>query len=308
MNAQYAKALFMVRPHQFGFNPQTEASNAFQQAIAEDTEKIQAKALEEFDQAVRTLQEKGIQVMVREESATSRSTDAIFPNNWVSFHHDGRIVLYPMEAEVRRTEVMPDIGTYFFEQGYEVKEVLDYSDRAAQGHFLEGTGSMIFDYPNNKVYACASSRTDENLFRMIAAKLKMEPVYFEAKDENGIPIYHTNVMLHIGQDYAVICLDAMSYEEQERVTRSLENDGKEIIPISIYQMRSFCGNMLGVLNHRDKEYLLLSYTAFDALEVAQKALLSQFVRLLPVSVPTIEKVGGGSIRCMVAGVHLPLGK
>ncbi|GJM61002.1 citrulline utilization hydrolase CtlX [Persicobacter diffluens] len=305
---QTAHTVMMVRPVRFGFNVETAESNAFQHSETQLTPaEIQQKALAEFDEFVEKLQANGIEVMVVEDTEQPHTPDSIFPNNWISFHEDGKVVLYPMLANNRRQERRTDvIGRLQSEFGFKVREVLDITNYENQDIILEGTGSIIFDYPHQLAYATRSSRTEEKLFRQLCDRLGFKPVLCDAVDKDGMDIYHTNVVMAIGDQFAVICTDALKPDEEKKAfIASLENTGHEIVDISFDQLYAFAGNMIQVENKEGKTFLLMSQTSFDSLTDVQKNQLKQYTSLLPMNVHTIEQFGGGSVRCMVAGVHLP---
>ncbi|WP_324671340.1 citrulline utilization hydrolase CtlX [Hymenobacter sp. GOD-10R] len=302
---QSASTVFLVRPVRFSFNAETAASNYFQQNLADLTpEAVQTKAFAEFDAAVDTLRSKGVQVLVFEDTPTPAKPDAVFPNNWLTLHPDGRVLLYPMCAVNRRAERRPDILQELGRQ-FVITEVVDLSLHEQAGRFLEGTGSILFDHVHRIAYACLSPRTDADLFAEVAATLGYRPVAFHANDEQGHAIYHTNVMLCIGARVAVVCLASIT-DPQERaaVVDSLTDTGHEIVDITQAQVAHFAGNML-TMRTATTELIVLSQQAFDALSPAQKQTLGGYGELVPLAIPTIETIGGGSARCMLAEVFLP---
>ncbi len=303
--SQVPHTIMLVRPAAFGFNPETAASNAFQRPAADSSE-VQRKALLEFDRVVALLAANNILTLVFEDTKIPVTTDAVFPNNWITTHEDGRIVLYPMMAPSRRHERRPDIVNKLQEK-FQVNEVIDLSSYERQSKYLEGTGSMIFDHVNQIAYACRSDRTHESLFFDLCKQLEYRPILFHATDEDGLPIYHTNVMMWIGESVSGICLDSVHDEaEQDILLNQLAHTGHKVIALSYAQMNAFAGNMFEVRNASDDRFLLLSKAAFDSLLPGQKAEIEKFMHLLPADISTIEECGGGSIRCMVAGIHLPL--
>jgi hypothetical protein len=303
---QSTSKLLMIRPANFGSNVETLESNAFQQAmVAEKQSVVQQQAVKEFDNFVYTLRKNQVDVLMIEDTAEPAKTDAVFPNNWISMHADGRLIIYPMESANRRLERRKDILDKLKTAGFQIKALEDLSIQEEQNHILEGTGSMVFDHLNRKVYACLSSRTHEELLKYLALKIAYEPVVFHAKDKNNFPVYHTNVMMCIGSGYAVICAESITdQKEREKVLGQLRADGLKIIEISMEQMYQFAGNMLEVSNRNGEKLLVMSQTAFNSLEGDQKRKLSTFARLLAVEIPTIEKYGGGSARCMMAEIFL----
>jgi len=300
------KNIFLIRPQNFGYNAETAKSNEFQKPTSlENEELVKQQALAEFDQFAEALHSIGIKIRVFEDNEFPEKPDAVFPNNWVSFHADGTVILYPMCAENRRSERRMDI-IETLGQEFCIDKIIDLSHFENDGRFLEGTGSMIFDHANKIAYACVSPRTDEKLFAEVSQTLGYTPVSFRAVDTKGNAIYHTNVMMCIGPGFAVICLESIeNAEEKTQVIESLTSGGLEIIDIRFEQMNRFAGNMLAVANSDGKVFLMLSENALDALNKEQIAILESFCELLPVAIPTIEHYGGGGVRCMMAEVFLP---
>ncbi len=297
-----ANKILMIRPAAFGFNPQTAESNAFQQKVDLSDKEIQKKVLEEFDQMVSNLRKLGTDVLVFEDKKEPLTPDAIFPNNWFSTHAGGTLCLYPMEAETRRLERDPDIIEALGEH-FKVKRTLDISHSENQGMFLEGTGSLILDHSNQIAYACLSSRTNPKALDTWAALMKFETVEFRAFDEKQNAIYHTNVMMCLGDDFAVVCLESISDNaEREKVIGSLKKTEKEIIAISFDQMNNFAGNMLLLKNNRDEKILVMSERALGSLGVNQRETLESKVKIAAFNIETIENCGGGSVRCMIAEI------
>ncbi len=301
---QITNNILLIRPANFGFNTETAMSNAFQRQLTESQHNIQSKVLTEFDAFVATLKSKGVNVLVFEDTTEPLKTDAVFPNNWVTFHANGTVILYPMYAPNRRFEKRRDI-LQSLKQKFRFKEVLDLSNYEAKNLFLEGTGSIIFDHEHRVAYACLSPRTDKILFLNVCNYLRYKPIHFNAIDRTGKAIYHTNVMMCIGRQFAAICLDSISHPtERELVSQSLQNTGHEIIDISFEQMNAFAGNMLEIKTDTERSILGLSLRAFDTLTNTQKATIEKYCELVPLSIPTIETIGGGSARCMMAEVFL----
>lgn len=293
----------MIRPVSFVFNEQTAVNNAFQSVTA-DENAVQEKALAEFDAFVQALRDNGVQVTVVQDTAEPHTPDSIFPNNWISFHSDGTIVLYPMFAENRRAErkphVLNEIGKRFTIAG-----TVDLTGFEKEDIFLEGTGSMVLDRDNRIAYACLSPRTDEKVLAEFCRKLDYTPVLFTATDGNGQAIYHTNVMMCIADQYAVICLESIaSPTEQQKVEEAIERTGKTIVAITLKQMNHFAGNMLQVENATGEKLLVMSTQAFESLTEEQIATLTSFNRIVHSSINTIETNGGGSARCMMAEIYL----
>jgi hypothetical protein len=302
--SQSTSNLLMIRPIGFGFNEQTAESNAFQTRSA-DQRHVQTKALAEFDGLVQTLVDNDVNVIVIDDTAQPHTPDSIFPNNWVSFHDDGEVFLYPMQAENRRLERREDIITTL-QDNFNVKHVIDLSHFEHDGKFLEGTGSMVLDRQNEIAYACLSPRTDENVLADFCKQTGYKSVSFHAIDQNGLAIYHTNVLMCVGTSFAVICLDSIADTiEKEEVITSLKATNKQIIEISFDQMNRFAGNMLEVKNNKGDSLIVMSQSAYQSLTDEQKALLYAFGKLVYADINTIETNGGGSARCMIAEVHLP---
>ena len=295
----------MIRPVNFGFNEETAASNAFQNANAEKIG-VHEKALSEFNGMVNILRHNGVDVTVVDDTPQPYTPDSIFPNNWVSFHNDGGVFLYPMQAENRRLERREDIITDL-EDKCKVAHVIDLSRFEHEHRFLEGTGSMVLDRDNKIAYACLSPRTDKEVLNYFCEQSGYQPVSFEAVDERGKAIYHTNVLMCIGSGFAVICLDSIpNPHERITVTGSLKSSHKEIIEISFEQMNQFAGNMLEVKNKVGETLIVMSQNAYNALNEVQRSALQKYGKLVYADINTIETNGGGSARCMMAEVHLPV--
>ena len=306
---QYTNTILMVEPVNFNYNPQTAINNYFQNKVDEEAEKIQEQALDEFRTMVSTLRSKGINVLTIKDTPIPHTPDSIFPNNWISFHEDGTVVMYPMYAENRRNERREeDILSFLEEKGFNIIDVLDYTSAEEDEIFLEGTGSIILDRENDIAYAAISQRTDEDLFIEFCEDLEYTPVLFSANQTvNGqrLPIYHTNVMMCIADEYAIICLSTIDdKKERKHVVENLKDSGKEIIAITEEQMHQFAGNMLQV-GGLGQQYLVMSQTAFDSLTIEQKNAIEKYNPILSVKIDLIEKLGGGSARCMMAEVFLP---
>lgn len=300
----------MIRPVAFAMNAETAKDNHYQNQDAEiSSNEAQVKALEEFDAFVEKLRAAGVDVTVIEDTLEPPTPDSIFPNNWISFHETGMVVLYPMFAENRRTERREDILDKLKADGFNLREVLDYSASESDNIFLEGTGSLVLDRENLIAYACLSQRTDEYLLNDWAEQLGYTVVSFHALQKlNGqlLPIYHTNVMMSVGQELAILCADSIKDEtERKSVIDSLTATGKEIVFISETQKSSFAGNMLQVVNDKDERILVMSTQAFESLTTEQIATIEKTNRILHSSLETIETLGGGSARCMMAEVFLP---
>ena len=297
----------MIEPIAFGYNAETAENNYFQ--VEQKGEDIQAKALAEFNAFVEKLRAKGINVISIKDTLEPHTPDSIFPNNWVSFHKDGKVVLYPMFATNRRVERRVDIIESIQNQGFEVAEIDDWSSSENQSLFLEGTGSMIFDHDNKIAYGSVSLRLDEKLFRDFCSKYGFTPVVFHSYQtvgEERLPIYHTNVMMCVADKFVVICLDCIDDEaERNNVIETIKNSGKEIIEISEAQMQQFAGNMLQVQNKDGEKFLVMSQTAYQSLNQEQVSNIEKYCEIIYSDLNTIEVNGGGSARCMLAEVFLP---
>ncbi len=303
--AQITSHILMVRPACFGFNEQTAESNAFQQKDSQ-LQQIQNKALQEFDAFYSLLTGKDVQVVVINDTAEPQKPDAIFPNNWVSFHENGDVLLYPMQAPNRRLERSEDIVRQL-ENTFKITHITDLSRFELENKFLEGTGSMVLDRQNKIAYACLSPRTDADVLNTFCKHLGYTAVAFTATDAKQQAIYHTNVMMCVGSHYAVICLDSITNPgEKQAVIQSLNNTGKEIVAISFGQMNQFAGNMLEVQSKGGKSLLVMSQSAHRSLTPGQLQVLEQYSEIVSADLSTIETIGGGSARCMLAEIHLPV--
>lgn len=297
-------ALLMVRPVRFGYNTETAVNNAFQMA-GQDQSAVQAKALEEFDNFVAQLRGHNIDVVVVDDTLDPHTPDSIFPNNWISFHKNSTIVLYPMFAENRRSERKESVIEVIKDK-FQIDSTIDLTKNEASNVFLEGTGSIILDRDNKIAYACISPRTDKNLFLEFCEEMGYEPVIFTAVDQKGKEIYHTNVMMCVADKYAVICLDSIQEaDERAVVVGALAQSGKVIVEISFDQMNHFAGNMLQVTNEQGEHFLVMSTQAFGSLTPEQVTELGSFNSIIHAPLYTIESNGGGSARCMMAEILLP---
>jgi hypothetical protein len=305
--SQLASMVMMIRPAGFESNPLTAESNAFMVETSKPAAEQQAEALREFDGLVQVLRDAGISVVVIDDTPEPHTPDAIFPNNWISTHADGRVVLYPMEAENRRTERRRDVIDVLVKQhGRHVSEVVDLSAHEAAGHFLEGTGSMVLDRVNRIAYACVSSRTHLDALGDFAQRMDYDAVVFDAVDDDGVPIYHTNVLMNIGERFAVVCDVAIPRAEQrEAVLARLHETGHEIIHLSYAQLHAFAGNMLELRNRDGDRVVAMSEQAWNSLDDRQRELLAENGRIVYSPIKTIETSAGGSVRCMLAEIHLP---
>jgi len=306
---QITNNVLMVRPVAFRMNEQTAVNNFFQEKLQLKNEEINKKAQEEFDSFVKKLESVGVNVVVVNDKKELDTPDSIFPNNWVSFHQDGTAVVYPMFAENRRRERRMDFFEELESMGFKINEVLDYTKAEEEGVFLEGTGSMILDRENQKAYCALSPRADEDLLIEFCEDMEFTPVIFSAfQDVDGKRklIYHTNVMMCVADEFAVICLDCIDdKKERNNVKRHLKEDGKEIIEITETQIHEFAGNMLQLKGANDKKYLVMSTTAQKSLTRDQIRRIEKHCEILSSDISTIETCGGGSARCMIAEVFLP---
>ncbi len=300
----------MIRPVAFRMNEQTAVNNYYQKVLdGLSPETVNAKAQEEFDAFVTKLRMVGVDVTVVEDTITPDTPDAIFPNNWISFHESGDVALYPMFAENRRHERREDVLDILEDKGFVINEIMDYTSAEEDGYFLEGTGSIVLDRENDKAYCALSPRADEELFIEFCEDFEYTPVIFEAyQTVNGERklIYHTNVMMCIGETFAVICADCIDdKKERKMVLDSLRGDEKEVILITEEQVNNFAGNMLEVKGTDDRRYLVMSKSAYQSLTKKQIAQIEEHVTILSLNLDTIEACGGGSARCMMAEIFLP---
>lgn len=302
---QCAAAVLMVRPMAFAGNPETAASNAFQSA-AQISAKEQAAARMEFDSLAAALERAGVEVLCVNDTPDPPKPDACFPNNWLSLHHDGTAVLYPMLSPVRRRERRPELLTEIQAQGFEILRVLDLADWEDRGAHLEGTGSMVLDHRSRVAYACPSPRTHREVLLAFAGELGYAPVSFEATGPAGEPLYHTNVLMCIGEGFATVCAEAIVDPGQRaQLVEALAATGRELLLISRAQMSAFAGNMLALATRSGSRVIALSATAWAALDAGQRRALERHGEIVAAAVPTVERYGGGSVRCMLAEVFLP---
>ena len=304
MIQQSTNAVVMIRPFRFYPNPETASDNAFQREVAStDADAVSKVAQEEFDQAVAQLRDAGVTVHVFDDTASPQKPDAVFPNNWFSTHHDGRIALYPMYSAARRSERRRDIIDHF-RKHYRVTDVVDYSMCEQQEKYLEGTGSLVLDRVNRIAYASLSQRTHPEVLEQFCHDFKYEAVTFRSQSEDGQPIYHTNVMICVGSVFALVGLETIADEAERTVVQDrLEASDKEVIDLNSSQIANFAGNAIELHNEKGK-LLVLSARAASALSDRQRALIDRHAQVLEVSLPTIE-LAGGSARCMIATIHLP---
>jgi hypothetical protein len=307
---QSTSSVFMVRPNSFRKNEETATNNHYQRDISQASpEEIIERAQEEFDGLAAQLTAAGIEVVVFDEAEPHKTPDALFPNNWISTHADGTVALYPMFAPNRRTERREDVPLVLEHQfGFDVRQIIDFTEFESHNKFLEGTGSIVLDRINRKAYAALSDRTDARALEHFCDQLDFEPVAFQAfqtVDNQRLPIYHTNVMMSIGSGYAVVCLDCIdSDDERKQVVDAIAQDGLELIAITEEQVNQFAGNMLE-LTGDEGPVLVMSASAYQSLVPGQIEKLQQHTTLLHAPLPTIETCGGGSARCMIAEIHLP---
>ena len=302
---QITDTLLMVRPASFRANEETATTNFFQSTDTKtDPRSIQQAALKEFDNMVEMLRQHEINVLVIDDTPTPVKPSAIFPNNWFSTSPEGMVSVFPMYAPNRRPEKRDDILKMLAEK-FVVKDLQDWSEFEVEGKFLEGTGSMVIDHENKVIYTCYSPRTDISMLEKFANANKYRAIIFLAIDKSGQPVYHTNVMMTLGEDFAILCEESIEEEwELIAVRQLLESTGHEVIRITKDQMHSFAGNMLQVKSSKGEKFLLMSQTAFDSLTEEQKEELAVRSKLLPIPIPVIEKTEGGSVRCMIAEIFL----
>ncbi|WP_370391915.1 citrulline utilization hydrolase CtlX [uncultured Winogradskyella sp.] len=307
--SQSTNTILMIRPVGFRKNEQTAVNNYFQENLELQNAEINAKAQEEFDTFVNKLRAVGVNVIVESDNPDTDTPDSIFPNNWVSFHQNGNIAIYPMFAENRRQERREDIFVRLEEEGLKISAIVDYTQAEEDEVFLEGTGSMVLDREHRKAYCALSPRADEGLFIEFCEDFEYSPIVFKAYqtiENKRMPIYHTNVMMCIADDFAVICLDCIDdKKERKSVMKQLKADSKEIIAITEAQMHQFAGNMLQVKGDKDKKYLIMSEAARNSLTQQQVDKIEKYCTIVSSSLETIETCGGGSARCMMAEVFLP---
>ena len=306
--SQLASAVMMIRPARFQSNPETTESNRFQGKTRASPAEQHAAALREFDALKDALEAGGIRVCAFDDTREPHTPDAIFPNNWVSFHADGTVVLYPMEATNRRTERRPDIVEELASgRGFVVRRVIDLSHHENEGHYLEGTGSMVLDRVNRVAYACLSSRTHLDALAEFSQRLGYDIMAFDALDAAGAPIYHTNVLMNIGEKLAVICADAIPREEQRQaVLESLARSGHEVLVLTFAQLNAFAGNMLELRSASGKRVTAMSEQARRSLTPEQLQMLETNGDIISAEIDAIESSAGGSVRCMLAEIHLPI--
>lgn len=307
---QATNTILMIRPAAFRLNEQTAVNNYYQTTHdALNTKDVNKLAQDEFDTMVQKLKKAGVNVVIFNDDGSLDTPDSVFPNNWVSFHQNGDIALYPMFAENRRRERREDVILELENNGFKINNIVDYSPAENEELFLEGTGSIVLDRVHRKAYCALSPRADEELLIEFCEDFEYTPVIFTAfqtVDGNRLPIYHTNVMMCIAKHFAVICLDCIDdKKERKNVLQHLKEDGKEIILISEAQVEHFAGNMLEVLDNKGNSITVMSQSAFDSLTKTQMATIEKYSKIIHSSLNTIETLGGGSARCMMAEVFLP---
>lgn len=306
---QTTNTILMIRPVSFRMNEQTAVNNYFQEDLDLKNTEINAKAQAEFDAFVEKLRAVGVNVIVENDDKLMDTPDSIFPNNWVSFHENGDIALYPMFAENRRRERREEVFMRLENEGFLIENIVDYTSAEDDGIFLEGTGSLLLDRKHGKAYCALSPRADEELFIEFCEDFDYFPVIFTAYqtvEGKRLPIYHTNVMMCLAETFAVICADSIDdKKERKAILEHLKNDGKDIITITEAQMHQFAGNMLQVRGKNDQRYLVMSKAAHDSLTPTQAKQIEKHCEILSSSLETIETCGGGSARCMMAEVFLP---
>jgi hypothetical protein len=308
MQFQAPESIMMIRPSNFGYNPLTAKSNVFQvKDTSNSPGEISRAAQQEFDRFHDLLITHNVDVIVMEDQPGTVLPDSVFPNNWISFHHDGTVVLYPMMAQNRRLErrmdILPDLQNKY---GFNIIRILDYTNHEADGQYLEGTGSVVFDYVNRIAYANHSDRTDEFVFRKLCSDLDYKGIFFQAADPSGNDIYHTNVMMCLGTKFVVICLDTIPNESMRlKLLQSFEETGHEVIDINFRQLNHFAGNMIEVSDRNKEPVIIMSQSAYHSLSTDQTQRLSDYGTILYSPIPIIQNYGGGSVRCMIAGIYLP---
>ncbi|MEZ7496215.1 arginine deiminase-related protein [Leeuwenhoekiella aequorea] len=306
---QVTNTVLMVRPVAFRMNEQTAINNYFQEDLALKNEEINKKAQQEFDHFVSKLKSVGVNVLVLDDDKELDTPDSIFPNNWVSTHENGNVALYPMYAENRRRERREEFFNVLEDSGFQINNIVDYTEAEEESIFLEGTGSIILDRVNEKAYCALSARADEDLFIEFCEDFEYLPVIFNAYqtvEGKRLPIYHTNVMMCVAQEFCVICLDSIDDKKERKfVINQLKESGKEIIAISEKQMHQFAGNMLQVVNDKGVYILVMSKSAHLSLNDGQIKSITKYCEIVSSDLETIETCGGGSARCMMAEIFLP---
>jgi len=306
--SQATNSILMIRPINFGYNEETAQDNHYQ--IKELPHKnVNERAQKEFDNMVKNLRQNGVSVHVFQDDENEYTPDSIFPNNWVSFHENGDVGLYPMCAENRRMERRPEVLDFLENEGFTISNIVDYSSAESENKFLEGTGSMILDRENRLAYCSISNRSNEDLFIEFCEDFEFTPIIFNSFQTVGnkrLPIYHTNVMMCVATDYVIVCLDSIDDKKQRKnVSSFIKDSGKKLIEISENQVESFAGNMLELVNDKGESILVMSKSAEDSLNENQKNIITKYSRIISSDINTIETCGGGSTRCMMAEIFLP---
>ena len=300
---QTSNSVLLVRPASFGFHAEAAASNAF---ATDQSGDVQAQATEEFEALAKRLSQARVNTLILDDSPGPAKPDAVFPNNWVSFHRDGSIVLYPMATAARRLERNVDgLTALLTTHGFEIRRIVDLTAHEAQERYLEGTGSLILDRPRRQAYASLSQRTDRDAIADFDEQLDYSTMVFEAADSSGRPIYHTNVLMSFGSRFAVLCTEAVAPAARAALIAEIEASGRTLIEVDMDQMKRFACNLIELKNRDGDPVVALSTTALEAFRPDQRAMLESFGELVAVPIPTIEAVGGGSVRCMIADIHLP---
>ena len=303
-DGQASDAVLLVRPASFGFHAEAAASNSFASGSADSG--VRAHAVREAERLARRLDAAGVEVLTLQDQPDPGKPDAVFPNNWVSFHADGTMVLYPMATERRRLERETlAVSRLLTTSGFAISRTVDLSAAEDRGEFLEGTGSLILDRPQRRAYASRSLRTHPGVIAEFDAQLGYSTFLFDAVDPAGKPIYHTNVLLSLGTGWAVLCTEAVAQADRDRLLESLRETGREVVAVGFDQLRRFACNILEVRSRSGAPLIAMSAGALAIFEPEQKRCLERHATLLDVPVPTIEAVGGGSVRCMIADIHLP---
>ena len=304
LEPQTADAVLLVRPAAFGFHAEAAASNAF--AVHSADVGVRAHAIREVDRLARRLDDAGIEVLLLDDRPDPGKPDAVFPNNWVSFHADGTLALYPMATERRRLERETiEVSRLLTANGFSIRRTVDLTSHEEAGSFLEGTGSLILDRPRRRAFASRSIRTDPDAVAAFEHALGFDTLLFDAADHAGRPIYHTNVLLSLGTDWAILCTEAVAEADRTAVRDAIAASGRSLVEVGFEQMRQFCCNILELRSRTGDPVIALSHAALKALTPDQRRALEAFATLADTRVPTIEAVGGGSVRCMIAEVHLP---
>ena len=305
---QSTNSILMIRPNNFGYNEETALDNHYQNQGSLEMNSNE-NAQKEFDNMVFNLRQNGISVYVFQDDDINYTPDSIFPNNWISFHENGDVGLYPMYAENRRLERRPEVIKFLEDEGFNIDNIVDYSSAESENKFLEGTGSMILDRENRIAYCSISKRSNEDLFIEFCEDFEFTPVLFNSYQSVGdkrLPIYHTNVMMCVAMSYVVICLDSIDDKKQRKnVSNFINESGKKLIEISENQVESFAGNMLELLNDKGDSILVMSKSAENSLSEIQKNSIKKYSKIISSNINTIEVCGGGSARCMMAEIFLP---